>query len=345
MSEKQQAVSTENNIAAEDQSEANEMKSMLLEAYSGEAQPTEQEQPEMASEEVENDEVDSHTDEEVDGEDQNQEEMNDDDSEDAESDDEVEQPKESASEFVITYKGEKHKLDKKTYDEYAHKGFDYYEKTRALADERKSFEAEKQELEVELEQFVSQNEDIHNQYNQLDYFFRSLQKTDPDLFEEVQEKITDFTRHFDNPYVKKALDETKRLKQDLESQHNAKEDQAIRDQFNRELSEVKSQYSNDIKTLNLDVDWKEVENEWIRGEAADMTVDQAFWKRYGKEINMRYKNKAKLSGLKKTSGKATPTMAGKKSARQVKGKPDFKNKNLDEMFAALQSGELDHLVG
>lgn len=206
--------------------------------------------------------------------------------------------------------------------EIIQKGFDYTQKTMAFAEEArvKSEEYAQREAKFkENEEAFAQKEreiaDVVNDNNIITNLLTKWQQSDPDLFQFIQNAYLQEVNQFkmNQPIVAKYEGQIQELRNEFTKLTKGKETEKlgeIRNGWEKELAEVQGKLAGKLAKIGVKVDWdKAVKETWAADATGKMSVEDAFYAKYGKEVaaaNQSYqkllatKNKAQASKLQRT---------------------------------------------
>lgn len=244
-------------------------------------------------------------------------------------------------EFLIKHNGEMKKLERDEVVEYAQKGYDYTQKTQALSEREKEFNARAESFEKQVEAknlAIAESQAKHQtqleEYNVLDFALTEMQEKDPGLFEEVARYYQDAVKLQNTPANKAMRQEMAQLRQQIEGlsrgsekQVNEKEADLIREKFNSEIDLVQKDIFPKLNALGIRVDMEKVKQAWIEGEPSNLTVRQAMDAVYGDQIRKAYESKLKVSRLQNKGASRSIMNAGtsKQSADNKIGRMSWNN--------------------
>jgi len=209
---------------------------------------------------------------------------------------------------------------KEHLQELLQKGHNFTQKTQALAQERKDFEAEMEtklaEFKEQEDYFTQNAESINTQImeNQIiEQAILKMQADDPDLFEEVKnyyrQAETGFTAQRNNPEVLKLQKEIQELKKGVDAEKSS----YVMKQFDLEFEQA-SELLSDLKdTLGLEVDREVIKKEWATGK----DVKKAIFSEYGDKILKLKNSKEKVNKVKQK--KPVQALGGSRSRSTGKG--------------------------
>jgi len=225
--------------------------------------------------------------------------------------------------FVIKHNGELKSLSKDDVISYAQKGFDYTQKTQALAEQEKEFKQRLEQFEKEAESknsaildFQSKHKQQIEEYNTLDFALAEMQEKDPGLFEEVARYYNEASKIQNTPANKALRGELEQLKKQIDDlskgasqNNNQHEAELIREKFQTELKKLEDDVFPRLNKVGIKVDADKVREAWIEGEKSKLSVRQALDAIYGDQIRKAYESKLKVSRLE-SKGRSRSTMAG-----------------------------------
>lgn len=206
---------------------------------------------------------------------------------------------------------------------------DYRQKTQALSDERKQFE---QEMTDKREAFNSEIKGVNEDLNTLEEvrtFYQYLEKSDPDLYQEVIEKSNQWETQFHNPLVKTALDKIEKREQQFEQSVREKENAEIHSRYETQVNEAKNGIASQLEKLGVEVDWEGVNKAWYD---SSMSVKEIIMGKYGDVINRRWESRAKVEAAKKEAAKKSNPIVGKTTPQKnVKPSVDINSMGWGEL--------------
>lgn len=181
--------------------------------------------------------------------------------------------------------------------ELIQKGFDYTKKTMSHADESRQKQDEYLRLDSqhkEREEVLSQKEQGLAQVSEDNKIIESLlaewQEKDVDLFNFISDAYREKLKqnnsqkpaiaHYENRF--KAYDEKFA---ELANNFKQKELSSIKDGWEKELGSVQASYSSDLSKLGIIPDWEKVKQVWANDSTNKISVEDAFYSVFGKEIN------------------------------------------------------------
>jgi hypothetical protein len=197
-----------------------------------------------------------------------------------------------------------------TLKELLQKGFDYTKKTMALAEEGRVKQEEFAKLENEWKQ---KSEAIAKQEAQLqttiqenrimESIVTKMQTDDPELFEHIkklyQAEVREFERH--SPLISKYENELSEIKKQIGEVKGlkAKEElDGIKKGWEKELSETQLKVAPALLKLGVKVDWNKIKEAWAADAQGKLSVEQALYSVYGKEIVGASQSQNKLLATK-----------------------------------------------
>ena len=241
------------------------------------------------------------------------------------------------------------KLEKFTYEgkEYTPKEFkdgflrqdDYTKKTMAIADERKSYAQKVSALEAKEKSFsetMTKSKERLEQLEELDYFIDHIATANPELLDTIKSELGGFRTHYANPIVKNLQKKLEAIESTFSKHDTDREVMKVKSQYDNEVSTLQKDLIPEIESLGLKIDMDKVNKIWEAGEDAGITVKQALNALYGDEIRNLYKSKIKVSQVEKET-KVAPKVVSSSSTRSlpVKQKVDTKKMSWNEMASYL----------
>jgi len=207
---------------------------------------------------------------------------------------------------------------KEHLQELIQKGHNFTQKTQALADERKTFETEREQglaqLKEQEESFSQMYEQVNEQLTEnqiIEIAVTRMQAEDPDLFAELQayykQAEVGFSAQRNNPEVQKLQKEVQDLKQGVQQEKSS----YVMKQFDLEYEQSNGLISELKDTLGLEIDKDVVKKEWANGK----DVRKAILSEYGDKILKLKNSKEKVAKVKQkkpvTLKKKAPTKLNK----------------------------------
>lgn len=228
--------------------------------------------------------------------------------------------------FEITHDKQVHKLTKEAMTEMAQKGFDYTQKTQALAQERADAEAQlTSEFEALQNDRTSFDGDIRLK-QQWDFCMDTMKSDDPVLFEQIQDYFQQTSRHFSNPVMDAQIQRLTQEIENLKGQTTKQEDKRILDDFNVEINSVKAKHQPNLDALGLTVDWDgKIKTAWANGAE---TVEKALFAAYGADMIKLYQSKGKLADVKNKAKSSNKVLNAKSIGR---GGVSYEKADLSKM--------------
>ena len=231
------------------------------------------------------------------------------------------QPEEESIEEAlesIMYNGEEKQLTKDEFKEYASKGFDYTQKTQDLSKQRlefdksvEAFEEQKANLHGEFQKEKTQFQNELGLKKQWDFALDTMQKQNPDLYDEVKSFHEELITTYNNPLIQDLMNEV----QSLKSQGLQKEDANVANQYHSQMSKAKKDIFPMLEKLGLRVDEAKVKDAWIKGAE---NVESAVYSIYGDSVRKVQESRLKLSAARrKTSTSKSPTMGNTNASKTV----------------------------
>jgi len=205
--------------------------------------------------------------------------------------------------------------------EIIQKGFDYTKKTMAHAEEVRLKTEEFAQKEVkfkETEQALAQKEqeisDVVNDNNIITSMLTKWQTQDPELFAFIQSAYNQELQQFkmQQPVIAKYEGQIKELREQFNNFGKSKQTEelaSIKNGWESELGQVQATVAASLSKLGVKADWEKVKGVWSADATGKMSVEDAFYAAYGKEIakaNQSYqkllatKSKANASALKRS---------------------------------------------
>jgi hypothetical protein len=212
---------------------------------------------------------------------------------------------------------------------FIQQGADYTFKTQNLSEERKKWDVEKGQAEVELngaiEEFNKAQESYSQQLNELQVWqhtFNALKSEAPDVFEEVQHAFNRTSNQYKNPIVEAQLKAMQAQLSEAMKGVKQQEHKGVLDSFERDKQSMSST-EQVLKDLGINVDWAKVKTEW---KETGLPVNKVVGSMYFEQIAKAQASKAKVQGTEKKiavkSGVGAAARTGK-STPQVKNTKDY----------------------
>lgn len=214
--------------------------------------------------------------------------------------------------------------------ELIQKGFDYTQKTmehaelvKAKSEEFQQKEAHYKEVESQLAQKEQEISDVIFQNQILGTILQKMQAEDPELFTHLDSlyRKEESVYSAQMPIQKKFEGEIKQLKDQIQSIHGQKHSEElgkIKQGWEQELSTVQSQFAAPLAKLGVKADWNKVKEAWIADASNKMTVEQALYAVYGKDIVAANESHKKLLETKTKTQSAMLNRSGVGSGQRGK---------------------------
>jgi len=208
--------------------------------------------------------------------------------------------------------GEKFNVSsKEELKELVQKGKNYTKKTQALSNEKKEFEALKEQAITEynnstkaLQESANKHQEELKQFQVWDLALQQIAQDDPDLYQELQNRVKQSTRFFENPVANAQFRMLNEKIAHLEQGNKARESENVQKQFDIEMQSFAPQISQIEKELSIKVDREKVLAKW---KALGGTVAEAIGALYADNI---LKMRASRSKVEKTNRQVNSMKAG-----------------------------------
>jgi hypothetical protein len=205
--------------------------------------------------------------------------------------------------------------DADSIKEYLSKGLDYTLKTQEHADTVKAFQEEsdaaKAQIETERQEFEAQRDGLANGINEhrvLTQMFADLSKTDPELFEVLDNQFMNqmnmYEQQNNNPVVNELNTQLSEMRQEFDSfkgQREEQENESIRKGWDTGLAQVQTEYGPKFKAIGVKPDWAKVQNAWSSDSTGKMDVKSALFAVHGEQITKGLESRKKLAETKNKS--------------------------------------------
>lgn len=219
---------------------------------------------------------------------------------------------------------------------------DYRQKTMALADERRLFDQEREVYQKQIHEFQTGVENELNLKKQFDYYLEHEEQTDPEFYNQLQDRFKGFHCLTKNPFFESQLSflnkERESLRKELDELKLGKE----RVQFQSELSEVRSWVNNKFGKLGFKWDEQKVINAWA-DQDGDKSVKDIFKTIYGDQLVSLAESKAKLAKTKAKASTVTTFGQGPGSPKDTPAKDVdsiVKKMSYSQIAEGLLSGQI-----
>jgi hypothetical protein len=194
--------------------------------------------------------------------------------------------------------------------EFIQKGFDYTEKTMAHAEEvrvqTEKFSAMETQFTERETQFAQREQEFQGQMqinNVINGLVDKWESADPELYayiiEAAKNELSEQTKV--HPMVQKyesKFDELNKRFESLEKGNQGKELGAIKETWEKDLSDVQTKYASQLKKLGVSPDWEKVKSAWMADSTNKMTVEQALYAAHGADIQKANESHKKLLEVK-----------------------------------------------
>lgn len=238
----------------------------------------------------------------------------------------------------MVHKGLPFKVDSpEQLKEIMQKGFDYTQKTMAHAEEvrmkTEEFAAKEAQFKELESQYAVKEQEIQNQVtinNVINGLVDKWETDDPELhayiLKAAQKELGEQTKV--NPTIAKYEQKFNELNERLgafEKGNQSKELTAVKESWEKDLSEVQTKYASSLKKLGVAPDWEKVKAAWTADSTNKMTVEQALYAAHGADIakaNESYqklletKNKVATKNLSR-SGAGSSQRGGKVEPKAI----------------------------
>lgn len=206
--------------------------------------------------------------------------------------------------------------------EIIQKGFDYTKKTMAHAEEVRqkteqfaSQEAKLKETETALAQREQEIQSVVNDNNIITNLLLKWQSSDPELFSFIQSAYQQEANQFkmQQPIVAKYEGQFKQLQDEIQKLKGGKQTEelnSIRQGWEKELGDVQARSASNLAKLGVKVDWEKVKSVWSGDATGKMSVEDALYAAFGKDIVKANQSYQKLLATKSKASAANAQRSG-----------------------------------
>jgi hypothetical protein len=240
----------------------------------------------------------------------------------------------------IEFNGKKYEVPLELKDAFFRQD-DYTRKTQALAEDRKVYEQNLtafNEQVTQLEQNVQKHKEALSEYEELNSFITNLQTNDPDQFAEIQRSFLGYRERYDNPAVRKLMDEVHSLRQAVNETKGTFTQKEILADHELGMNKLESTFIKEAKQYGVPVSIEAIENKWAN--TPGLTHEEAFKLLYGDKLAAAKISKTKVSEARKiVQSKPGVKTTGSMSGTNGKQNIDFK-KMSTEQIARYYAGQV-----
>jgi hypothetical protein len=273
----------------------------------------------------------------------------------AESDEKTEETAEETEEsesdddfLELERNGEKTKVSRADAKKLAQMGLDYTQKTQALAEEKRSFQAEfektKKFIDDASEKYnekFQELREVRESKDKWDFVLESIKANDSGLYNAIAQKYGEVIRQYSNPIVDRRIEQLEAKISELESTGKEKVQQASEGQFVSAVNGFAAKIGPSVSKLGLEVSWEQVA-QVAGGNSAN--IESAFYMIYGSKISSLYESKVKLEKVQKKI-KVIPKTTGVGNMRPAKSAGNsvaelMKGRSLNEIANSINSGRI-----
>lgn len=190
---------------------------------------------------------------------------------------------------------------------------DYTAKTQQLAEERKTFESEREEFTKQLDEQRAELDQVKQEYHEdhvsagiMLEIIDQLEKHDPDTFDWIKNEFGQRAKLIqmqeNNPAISKLQKEIEELKGNQSKQEEQvidKEVEAVQSEWKKGQAEAQTELGKKFKQLGVSIVWEDVAKFW--SEQDNMTVSQAAKAFYHDKLDKALTAKEKLLKTKESS--------------------------------------------
>jgi len=217
---------------------------------------------------------------------------------------------------------------KEQLSELVQKGFDYTQKTMEHAEIVKAKDAEFTQKEAHFKgleaQYAQKEQEFSTviQSNQImGSIVERLQSEDPELFAHLDKLYLheESVIQKQNSYKSEVQNELKSRDERINSlaqKIDSKEKTEVKQGFEKELSEVQTRLAAPLQKLGVKVDWDKVKQSWSADVSNTLSVEQAMYAAYGKEIAAANESHKKLLTTKAKAQEKLINRTGVNSAQR-----------------------------
>jgi hypothetical protein len=208
-------------------------------------------------------------------------------------------------ELEIERFGIKQKIPVKDAIKLAQQGYDYTQKTQALAEEKREFERTRESTLSDLNKQKTQLQETLNEKEQLDYFFDYLKSNDPDLYQNLQNQASQFKHQISNPFLEKHMTQLNKQLESLNKKQQEIEEKELRSNFYKEFEELKSMHGAKYAKLGIKLDESKIKEEWIKSGSS---LKDIYKQLYADKILSLAQSKGLVDKKAKAASNKAPTM-------------------------------------
>jgi hypothetical protein len=205
------------------------------------------------------------------------------------------------------------------------------EEPKLTAKELQEIEAEKLALNAERENFhkemkAKETEFLTNyqakleEHGQFDAFLDTLAANDPSLFELVKDAFSEHQKQYNNPLLSELRQRQAALEKELSGFKAKASDEVTLTKLDSEFNKFNSSIGKEVEAAGLKIDRKAIEDLWAKG----LTVEEAFYAKYGAAYAKAQASKAKVETVeKKVAARPTVSTAGSVKRSSAPVEKDF----------------------
>lgn len=194
--------------------------------------------------------------------------------------------------------------------EMLQKGFDYTKKTMAHSEEVRlkseefaQKEASFKQIEAQLAEKEAGFANLQRDEQIMMSIFEDMRQSDPELLAHFQSLYQRQMRNLEaqKPVIAKYENELSEIKKTISGLKEGKtkeELDSIKGSWEKGLNEVQLKTSASLEKLGVKVDWENVKKAWMADASNQMTVEQALYAQYGKDIVKANESQKKLLATK-----------------------------------------------
>lgn len=230
------------------------------------------------------------------------------------------------TEYVLNVNGEevKKSLTQEEIIAELQKAHTFTQNSQALKVEvqkaKESLEAYEQEIEEGVKKVLAESQELKDFKETFDLFLEYKKRTDPDWFAEFEGERADFEGQFQNPIIKKQMDELAAIRAQLEESRKAQETETTQREEQAKIEAVQAEYAKGmdsikrhlpvLKELGITFSEDQIKTRFI--EKGD-SVEESFNAIYQPLMNKALRSKLKLVSTNGSVKSKSPTVGGRGS--------------------------------
>jgi len=249
--------------------------------------------------------------------------------------------------YTLELDGESKEFDEKEFKELALKGYkvndlekSLKEKEKEIEDSHASLKEEENKTIEQIEKIVKSNQEKLDFADKWNYILENIQEQDPDLLETLKQYATEASKVMENPVVRNQRRQIEQMQKQIEELKNSNSSRSdyevnslIKENYTKELNDIKSTEAKRFAELGISVDWDKVRDAWIKGDNQNMSLKQALYSVHGETLSKVVKSKLQLLKTQAKTRKNSPLSSSFGGKTSAKGADKWDKASLNDIVS------------